>query len=185
MPDERPAARRADAQQNRTKLLEVAAGMLAADGETSLNAIAKAAGVGPGTLYRHFPTREALILAVYQHDVLGLVDEAPRLLEEHPPLDALAAWYRKLTAHIRLKHGLGDALTATEKAHATEKSYGPVIAATTLILDAGVADGTIRAGVDPDDVLLLMSALWRTPQTADGQAQIDRLLATITRSIAA
>ena len=79
---------RSDAQRNREHILRIAHDALAESGATSLNEIAKRAGVGPGTLYRHFPTREALILAVYQHDIERLVDSVPRVLAANAPLDA-------------------------------------------------------------------------------------------------
>ncbi len=92
----------------------------AESGTTSLNAIAKRAGVGAGTLYRHFPTREDLILAVYQRDVQRLVDSVPDILAEHPPLDSFRIWFLTLADYIRVKHGLGDALyTAAARTSST------------------------------------------------------------------
>src|SRR3981189_2908491 len=91
---------RSDALKNREAILQAAHDALAESPHASLNSIAKRAGVGPGTLYRHFPTREALVLAVYRHDVQQLVDSAPVLLEEHSPLDALRLWFDRL-AHYR------------------------------------------------------------------------------------
>lgn len=78
--------------------------------DASLNSIAKRAGVGPGTLYRHFPTREALILEVHRHDVGRLVGSVPDVLAAHAPLDALRQWFTTLAAYVRIKHGLGEAL---------------------------------------------------------------------------
>jgi AcrR family transcriptional regulator len=184
MPDPKPTAKRVDAQLNRTRILEVAHDLFAESTDASLNSIAKAAGVGPGTLYRHFPTREALVLAVYRHDVQRLVDWVPGLLETQPPLDALATWFERLASYIRLKHGLGDALDAATKQAMTDETYGPVIGAIELMLAAGQADGTVRPGLDAGDVLLLMSALWRTPDTPEGHAQIRRLLEIVSRSLA-
>src|ERR1700746_127892 len=103
-----PDALRADAQLNRERILEAARDALTASGDASLNSIAKKAGVGPGTLYRHFPNREALVLAVYRYDVQRLVDAAPGLLEHHAPLAAVRIWFERLTGYLRLKHGLGD-----------------------------------------------------------------------------
>jgi len=78
---------RADAEQNRTRILDVARTALAASGNASMQSIAKQAGIGQGTLYRHFPNREALVLAVHRHDVRALVDAAPELLDTHPPFE--------------------------------------------------------------------------------------------------
>jgi AcrR family transcriptional regulator len=183
MPDPKPAAKRVDAQLNRTRILEVAHDLLAESTDASLNSIAKAAGVGPGTLYRHFPNREALVLAVYRHDVQRLVDWVPELLQEQTPLAALTTWFERLASYIRLKHGLGDALGAATKQAINDETYGPVIDAIELMLAAGEADGTIRPRLDPGDVLLLMSGLWRTPETVDGQAQIRRMLDIISRGL--
>jgi AcrR family transcriptional regulator len=167
---------RIDAQHNRARILEVAHHLLAAASDASMNSIAKEAAVGSGTLYRHFPTREALILAVYRHDVERLVESVPELLANQPPLSALTMWFERLASYIRLKHGLGDALDAATKAAINDETYGPVVGAVARMLDSGQADGTIRPGLDPADVLLLMGCLWRTPDTDDGHAQIQRLL---------
>ena len=102
--------RRSDAQRNRDHILQVAHDAFAESGTTSLNEIAKRAGVGPGTLYRHFPTREALILAVYRRDMQRLVDSVPDVLAIHPPLDAFRFWFHTLAEYVRVKHGLGEAL---------------------------------------------------------------------------
>ena len=99
---------RSDAQRNREHVLRIAHDAFAESGATSLNEIAKRAGVGPGTLYRHFPTREALILAVYQHDIERLVDSVPRVLAANTPLDAFRRWFRTLADYVRVKRGLGD-----------------------------------------------------------------------------
>jgi AcrR family transcriptional regulator len=183
MPDPGPATMRIDAQQNRARILEVAHDLLAASSDASLNSIAQAAGVGPGTLYRHFPTREALLLALYRHDVQRLVDSVPKLLRQHPPLVALTLWFERLSSYIRLKHGLGDALDASTKEAITNETYGPVVGAIGLMLQAGQADGTIESGLDPADVLLVMGCLWRTPDTSAGRSQIRRLLDIITNGL--
>src|SRR5580700_10735083 len=99
---------RADAQKNRAKILDAARAALAAAPDASLNSIAKAAGVGPGTLYRHFPNREALVLAVYRQEIQALVDLAPALIAKHPPLVALRLWFDRLAHYGRIKHGLAD-----------------------------------------------------------------------------
>jgi AcrR family transcriptional regulator len=181
--DEPRAPARADARQNRVRILEVAVEAFAADGEVSLNAIAKRAGVGAGTLYRHFPNREALVLAVYRAEVQRLVDRVPELLAAEPPLVALRAWFAQLAASIRLKRGLGEALTAAAHEAATTETYGPVIAAIGALLAAGEADGSIRPGLDPDDVLLLMGAVWRVPADDAGGEQAERLLDMVVESL--
>src|SRR5690348_3307239 len=101
---------RADAQQNRERILQAAHDALAESDDASLNSIAHRAGVGAGTLYRHFPSREALILAVYRHDVQALVDSVSDVLAEYGPLDAFRVWFERLADYVRVKHGLGEAL---------------------------------------------------------------------------
>jgi AcrR family transcriptional regulator len=76
---------RSDAEQNRARILEVARTALSASSDATLNSIAKLAGVGQGTMYRHFPSREALLLAVYRRDVQAVIDAAPALLAAYPP----------------------------------------------------------------------------------------------------
>ena len=120
---------RSDAQRNREHILRIAHDAFAESGATSLNEIAKRAGVGPGTLYRHFPTREALILAVYQHDIERLVDSVPRVLAANTPLDAFRRWLGTLADYVRVKHRLGEALYSAPVQDAINKTYGPVVAA--------------------------------------------------------
>jgi AcrR family transcriptional regulator len=153
---------RSDARQNRARILQIAREALAQDGETSMNQIAQRSGVGAGTLYRNFPTREALILAVYQDEVERIIDTVPGLLSEKPPLEALRHWTSDLVEAMRQKHGLGDALSASAHETITEQTYGPVVAAITELLDAGKQDRSIRADADPADFLQLTGALWRT-----------------------
>ena len=152
---------RSDARENRARILEAARQAFAEDGGTSMNQVAQRAGVGPGTLYRNYPTREALVLAVYQLEVDRLVGSAPELLATLPPLEALRRWTTDLVGAMQRKHGLGDALSPGAHQAITEQTYGPVIAAITRLLDAGKADGTIRADADPRDFLQLTGALWR------------------------
>jgi AcrR family transcriptional regulator len=172
----RGEATRADAVKNREHILQVAHDEFARDGAVSLNTIAKQAGVGPGTLYRHFPTREELILAVYNRDVARLVDSVPEALARHPPLEAFRQWFRTLAAYVRVKHGLGEALHTAAVQDAVNQTYAPVVAAVGRLLRACADDGSLRDGLDPADVLLLMGFMWRVGPGADGIAQADRLM---------
>ena len=167
---------RADAQQNRDRILEVAREAFASAGDASLNSIAKKAGVGPGTLYRHFPNRESLVLAVYRYDVQQLVDSAPALLKEHQPLEALRLWFDRLAYYGRIKHGLADVLHAATSDGLVGETYGPVIGAITSLMRACEEAGTIRPGVSPDDVLLLLGFLWRIDPGDDSEARAARML---------
>jgi AcrR family transcriptional regulator len=176
---------RADAQLNRERILRVAHDALAESGDASLNSIAKRAGVGPGTLYRHFPTREALILAVYQNDVQGLVESVPALLSDHPPLEALRLWFEELAGHVKIKHGLGDALHAATAEDIVSETYGPVTNAIGQLLRAGEDAGSVRPGLDPGDVLLLMGFLWRAGPGEQGKVQAARILDLVIDSLRA
>src|SRR3954463_15066282 len=103
--------RRADARRNRERLIAIAKEAFAEHGaDASLDDIARRAGVGPGTLYRHFPNRMALMEAVYQDSVQALCAEAEELLESPSPGDALAEWLRSLLAYAAVKRGLARAL---------------------------------------------------------------------------
>jgi AcrR family transcriptional regulator len=170
---------RADAQQNRERILEAARDALAASGEASLNSIARRAGVGPGTLYRHFPSREALILAVYRRDVQQLADAAPGLLSDHPPIEALRLWLDRLAHYGLIKHGLADALHAAGSDGLARETYDPVAGAISLLLTACEQDGSIRPGHDPDDVLLLLAFLGRTDPGPAACARTARLLGIV------
>jgi AcrR family transcriptional regulator len=162
---------RADARENRARILDAARQAFAEDGGTSMNQIAQRAGVGPGTLYRNYPTREALVLAVYQLEIDRLVGSAPALLETLPPLEALRHWTTDLVGAMKRKHGLGDALSPGAHQAMNDRSYGPVIAAITQLLDAGQRDGTIRPDADARDFLQLTGALWRAAAGPEDRSQ--------------
>src|ERR1700752_611310 len=100
---------RSDARRNRDAILAAALDALTESPDASLNAIARRAGVANATLYRHFPTREELVLATYAHEGSMLVAPPGRLLGEHPPLDALGSWVERLARYAVTKHGLADA----------------------------------------------------------------------------
>jgi AcrR family transcriptional regulator len=154
-------AMRADAEQNRARILTAAVAALAESSDATLNSIAKRAGVGQGTMYRHFPNREALLLAVYRQDVQAVIDAAPALLAQYPPDQALRRWFGRLASYGRIKHGVAQAVEAATRADLSSAWYGPVTGAITMLLEAGQAAGQIRADVDADEVLLLVGFLWR------------------------
>jgi len=162
---------RSDARINRTRILDTARKALAEDGTISLNQIAQRAAVGPGTLYRNFPTREALILALYREEVDHIIHAAPELLASLPPLEALRRWTNDLVKAMRMKHGLGEALSPSAHQAMTDENYGPVIDAITHLLDAGKRDGTIRTDADPVDFLQFTGALWRASTSPSDRAQ--------------
>ena len=176
---------RADARANRDRILDVAREALAADPAASLNAIAKAAGVGAGTLYRHFPSREALVLGVYRKEIDALVALAPRLLAEHPPLRAFRLWCDRLAELGRVKHGIADMLHAVLSDRDFQETYWPMVGAVRQLLSACEAAAEIRPGADAEDLLMLVGLLWRIPPTAAGEARVKRLLALIFRGLGA
>jgi AcrR family transcriptional regulator len=169
---------RSNARRNRERILVVAHKALTASSDASLNSIAKRAGVGIATLYRHFPTREALVLEVYRHEVQQLARLAPSLLQTREPIDALRAWMDQLAHYGMTKAGLADTLNAAGTSHAAlaAESYGPVMGALSMLLRANEDAGTIRVGLDPDDVLLLLGFLWRIDPKTDWASRAARIL---------
>lgn len=167
---------RADAQLNRRRILEAAREAFAATPDASLNSIAKAAGVGAGTLYRHFPTREALVLGVYRQEIQQLVDLAPALLEQHAPLVAMRLWFERLAHYGRMKYGINDVLHAAMTPGVQGETYGPMVDAIDQLLKAAEATGEIPARTDAEDLLLLLGFLWRIPPGRKAKLQADRLL---------
>jgi len=167
---------RADAAKNREQILAVARDALRESGDSSMIGIARRAGVGPGTLYRHFPTREALIAAVYSGDVDRLVRLVPQVLAEHAPLDAFRAWFRTLAEFVQLKQGLGETLQTPLVQEEISSAYAPVVSAVGELIAACAADGSMREGLDPEDVLLMMSFMTRAGSTPAAAARADRLM---------
>lgn len=175
---DRRTAMRADAEHNRARILDAARAALAVSSDATLNSIAKRAGVGQGTMYRHFANREALLLAVYREDVRALIDAAPALLAEHEPGDALRRWFDRLAQYGRVKHGVSQAVEAATRADLSSTYYADTIAAIALLLDAGKAAGEIRADVTADEVLLLVGFLWRLDND-NWAARAQHLLAIV------
>lgn len=154
-------ARRADAQRNRERILEAARELVHEPGELRLNAVAKACGIGQGTLYRHFPTREDLLTELYRHEVQELVAAAPQLLASREPLDALAAWFDRVAAYARVKRDVFAAVEAATWRDLAAHSLGPIGEAVELLLAAGRDAGAIRLDAEARDVIVLISWLSR------------------------
>ncbi|WP_440068027.1 TetR/AcrR family transcriptional regulator [Streptosporangium sp. OZ121] len=151
-----PRPLRADARRNRERLLEVAVRAFSHDGpDVTFDAIAKAAGVGIGTLYRHFPTREALIEEAYRSELNRLCDVVPGLLETMPPDEATRTWMDHFVDYMTTKRGMADALRAVIASGGDPyaQSRDRLVEAMTTLLRAGAAAGTVRSDVDPVDVL--------------------------------
>jgi AcrR family transcriptional regulator len=170
---------RADAQRNRDRLLEAALHAFASDGvQVTLDAIAKAAGVGIGTLYRHFPTREALVEAAYRQELAHLCDAVPGLLRSLPPDEATRAWMDGFIDYMATKRYMAGALQAViaSGGNPYAESRGRLIAAITTLLDAGVTAGTLRSDVAPNDVLLALSGVSLAAGEPAQRHQAGRLL---------
>lgn len=171
--------------QKRAAILTAARELFAETQAVSLNEVAKRAGVGAGTLYRHFPTREHLVLAVYEHELAALLASVDDVLAAQPTAwDAFVTWFETLAEDTRLKHGLGEVLYTAQVQEMIAASYAPVTAAVAKLLEACVAEGSVRPDARPDDVLLLMGFLWRVPGTGTGLAQGHRLTDLVQRGIA-
>ncbi len=152
-PERKP---RADAERNRDLLLATAKAAFAAKGAmASLEEIARQAGVGIGTLYRHFPTRDALIEAVYQSDVEQLCGAAERFVREQAPVEALRSWLLLLIEHLAAKRIMGTALQSMkgDTAHLYAASTVLMDEAATLLVDNAVARGDLVCEMPPLDLL--------------------------------
>jgi len=179
VPPERTRPLRADAQLNQDRLLDAAARAFARDGaDTSLKAIAKDAGVGIGTLYRRFPSRESLIEATYRNETARLCAAAPELLLSTPPAAALRTWMDRFVDYIATKHGMADALHAVlvSQGELRMRTRDLLTEALATLLRAGVADGSIRPGIDPNDVLMVLGGITLIAGEPDQRALAHRLL---------
>jgi AcrR family transcriptional regulator len=155
---------RADVVRNRQRLLAAARDLFAEAGtDVSRESVAKRAGVGIGTVYRHFPTHDALVEAVYRNEVAQLCDAADVLLRQHPPDAALEAWMDRFLDYVVAKRGMADALHSAfgSGSEVFADTRRQMLAALTALLEAGAAAGTVRADVDAEDVLGAMSGIWR------------------------
>ncbi|SFE74701.1 transcriptional regulator, TetR family [Actinacidiphila alni] len=175
-----PRATRSDARTNRARVLAAASEALAESANASLTSIAKRAGVGVGTLYRHFPTREALIVELYHQEIQKVIDLAHDLAATRPPLEALRAWFQEVARYGQLKYGVAEVIHAATNGGLDDEHYGPFLGAIGALLDAGAAEGTLKAGTDPEDVLLQLSVLWRIPPGPGAADRAARILDLVT-----
>jgi AcrR family transcriptional regulator len=147
---------RADALRNREVLITAAGAVFSAQGaDVPLEEIARKAGVGIGTLYRHFPTRDSIVEAVYRHEVDILCERADELLDTLPPDQALEEWMQLFVRHVATKRGMLSVLKPMLSSNAAffAATKERATAAATRLLEAGVAAGTVRADVDGGDLL--------------------------------
>jgi AcrR family transcriptional regulator len=174
---ERPL--RADARLNHDRILDAAARAFARDGaEASLKAIAQDAGVGIGTLYRRFPTRETLVEATYRSESAKLCDAAGVLLDALPPDRALRAWMDRFIDYLAAKHGMADALHAvlTSQDDLRMRTRGMLTDALADLLAAGATDGSLRDDLPATDVLMALGGIALIADTPAQRPLAGRLL---------
>jgi AcrR family transcriptional regulator len=170
---------RADARRNRDALLVAAAAQFAERGvEAPLEEIARQAGVGIGTLYRHFPTRDALIADVYRREVDLLCGGVDELLARLPADEALAEWMRRFVGYVATKRGLAVALKAmvNDNSELFAQSRVHINESMARLVHAAVEAGLVRTDADPEDVLRGMSGFCLFSEQAGWQEQAQRLV---------
>ncbi|NJP88852.1 TetR/AcrR family transcriptional regulator [Nonomuraea sp. FMUSA5-5] len=176
---------RRDARRNRDKLIAAAqAAFSAADGPVALEAIAREAGVGIGTLYRHFPTRESLVDAVYAAELDSVTAIVPALLDQHPADVALRAWMERYAAFVATKRGMTETLRAGfSSGRIAPPSRERVTTTVAKFLERGAATGTLRADVQPDDVTTMLVGVFLAITAGAPQDQTTRLLDLLTDAL--
>jgi AcrR family transcriptional regulator len=170
---------RADARRNLDALTDAAKTVFASDGvDAPAKLIADRAGVGVGTLYRHFPQRSDLVVAVFQQAVEACAEAAVDLSAEHAPDEALARWLQRFTEFVATKRGLAAALQSGDPAFAALPAYfiGRLGDALTGLLDAASAAGTVRADIDAPQLLRAVADLCHGAPTAEQSQQLVGLL---------
>ncbi|MFJ6569489.1 TetR/AcrR family transcriptional regulator [Streptomyces sp. NPDC091292] len=172
---------RADAQRSTDALLSAAADVFATSGvDAPVRQITAKAGVGAGTLYRHFPQRADLIAAVFRHEVDACADAAPTLVAQCGPAEALAEWLQRFAVFIATKRGLSAALHSGDPTYDSLPAYFEqrLIPVLTTLLDSAARAGEIRADVDPDDILVATRNL-TLPAHEDENGHTRRMIALL------
>ena len=176
---------RADAQRNRERLLTAAVELFNDGDDVTLDAVARRAGVGIGTLYRHFPTRDDLVEAAYRNEVAQLHAAAAELLDALPPDEALAEWMHRFVTYAATKNGMRDALQSVVASNSElfAETRKRMLAAIGALLRAGVEAGTLRADVDADDVLFASGGIWQVTSDAKWRERAERMIGLIVDGI--
>ncbi|HEY1323418.1 MAG TPA: helix-turn-helix domain-containing protein, partial [Streptosporangiaceae bacterium] len=167
------------AQRNREKLMSAALTLLAEAGpDVPLEAVARQAGVGIGTLYRHFPTREALVEAAYRSELLRLCAAADELVAEEPGDVALRTWMDRFVDYMTTKRGMADALRAVIASglNPYAESRDRLLAAIGTLLQAGIEAGTVRSDVEAADVLASLTGVSLAAGEPAKREQAGRML---------
>lgn len=179
MPESSGRPVRADARANEDKLLAAAARAFAQDGAAAtLKAIAKDAGVGIGTLYRRFPTREQLVDATYRYETARLAAGAPDLLAELPADRALRTWMSRVLDYLVAKHGMADTLNALlrDDERLGSRTREQLTGAIEEFRLAGVAQGVLRDDVPSPDILMALAGVTLVTGAPHQRPQAERLL---------
>jgi AcrR family transcriptional regulator len=174
-----PRKPRADAERNRERILEVAKEAFARDGATaSLDDIARQAGVGPGTLYRHFPTREELLQTVYRSELEKLAAAEQKLARTMPPIEALRAWLLLFVDAIAAKQLIAPALNTLlgDPKKVFEASYAKMHQAIRALVKRAVDSGDIRKDLDPVDLLHALVGVSNVAASPDWKPSAKRLV---------
>lgn len=177
-----PRKPRIDAQRNRERILEIAKEAFSRDGaDARLDEIAKRAGVGSGTLYRHFPTRDALIEAVYRSEVEKLVAAQQKYAATMPPVEALRAWMLLLVDYIAAKHIIAPALNAVVGGASKlyESSRSQIQGAMEALVQRAKKSGEMRRDVDASDLLRAMIGVSLVGSGPDWQHSAKRLVSIL------
>jgi AcrR family transcriptional regulator len=170
---------RSDAQRNRERILEVAREAFSRSGaNTSLDDIASEAGVGPGTLYRHFPTREELLEAVYRSEMEKLAAAEQKFAAELPPVEALRAWLLLFVDYIAAKQLIAPALKQLvgDPTKVFEASYNRIWEAIRALVKRAIKSGDIRDDLDPIDLLRALIGVASVATSPDWQQSARRLV---------
>ena len=170
---------RTDAQRNRERILEVAKAAFARSGaNTSLDDVARQAGVGAGTLYRHFPTRDALLEAVYHTEVAKLAAAERELSEKLTPVEALRAWMLLFIDYIAEKHIIAPALNTFVGGPSKlyESSRAQVTGAIEALVKRAIKSGDVRKGLEPFDLLRALIGVSNVASAPDWQQSAKRLV---------
>ena len=179
IPKPPPRKPRADAQRNRAHILEIAKEAFTKSGaNTSLDEIAKHAGVGPGTLYRHFPTRDALLEAVYRSEVEKLAAAEQKFAETMPPIEALRAWMLLFIEYIAAKQIIAPALNTLVGGPSKifESTVHLVKGAIDRLVQRAIQSGDIRPDLDPFDLLRALIGVSYVATTPDWPQSARRLV---------
>jgi AcrR family transcriptional regulator len=174
-----PRKPRTDGQRNRERILEVAKEAFARSGaSTSLDDVAKQAGVGAGTLYRHFPTRDALLEAVYRTEVEKLAAAERKFTETMRPIEALRAWMLLFVDHIAAKHIIAPALNTLVGGPSKlyEASRDQLIGAIEALVKRAIKSGDIQKDLDPFDLLRALIGVSNVASSPDWQQSARRLV---------